>query len=142
MPARRHVILGVTAVTAGEPTGGGSTSGIDAYYVIVSTVWALNGWCWVTAILGFGRKHLSFNHRFLKISNELVLPFYVLHQSVIVAIAYYVVGLNLITIEKYLLVVVASFPIIVALLYPISKLNVLRFLFGMRIRRDPSDKRG
>ena len=43
--------------------------------------------------------------RFLQVSNELVLPFYVLHQSVIVAIAYYVVGLDLIVIEKYLLIV-------------------------------------
>ena len=90
----------------------------------------------MTAILGFGRKHLSFNHRILQVSNELVLPFYILHQAVIVAIAYYVVGLDLIVIEKYLLIVVASFPIIVALLYPISKVNLLRFLFGMRMRID------
>jgi len=31
------------------------------WYVTVSTVWALNGWCWVIAILGFGRRLLSFN---------------------------------------------------------------------------------
>jgi glucan biosynthesis protein C len=94
----------------------------------------LNGWCWVVAILGYGRKHLSFNYRFLQTSNELVLPFYVLHQSVIVAIAFYVVGLNLTAIEKFLLIVLASFPIIVTLLYPISKINALRFLFGMRMK--------
>jgi glucan biosynthesis protein C len=128
------LILGVTAVTVGEPTGSGGGSGIDAYYVVVSTVWALNGWCWVTAIIGFGRKHLSFDHRYLKVSNELVLPFYILHQSIIVAVAYYVVSLDLIVIEKYLLVLLASFPIIVALLYPVSKINVLRFLFGMRMK--------
>jgi glucan biosynthesis protein C len=130
------LILGVTAVTVGEPAGtsSGSGSGIEAYYVVVSTVWALNGWCWVTAILGFARKRLSFNHKYLKVSNELVLPFYVLHQSVIVAVAFYVVGLDLIVIEKYLLVMLASFPIIVALLYPVSKINVLRFLFGMRMK--------
>jgi glucan biosynthesis protein C len=134
------LILGVTAVTVGEPTGSGngSGSGIDAYYVVVSTVWALNGWCWVTAILGFARKHLSFDHKYLKVSNELVLPFYILHQSVIVAVAFYVVSLDLIVIEKYLLVLVASFPIIVALLYPVSKINVLRFLFGMRMKNRSS----
>jgi glucan biosynthesis protein C len=127
------LILAVTAVTVGEPTGSGS--GIDAYYVVVSTVWALNGWCWVTAIIGFGRKHLSFDHKYLKVSNELVLPFYILHQSVIVAVAFYVVGLDLIVIEKYLLVVLVSFPIIAALLYPISRINLLRFLFGMRKKK-------
>jgi len=108
---------------------------MERYYLLVSTLVALNGWCWVTAIIGFGRKHLSFDHRYLKVSNELVLPFYILHQSVIVAIAFYVVGLDLIVIEKYLLVVLVSFPIIAALLYPISKINLLRFLFGMRSRK-------
>jgi len=102
------------------------------YYVPVSTAWALNGWCWVTAILGFGRKHLSFNHKYLKTSNELVLPFYVLHQSVIVAVAFYAVQLNLPTIAKYLLIVITAFPTILALLYPVNKVNALRFLFGMR----------
>ncbi|MGA2238860.1 MAG: acyltransferase family protein [Candidatus Bathyarchaeia archaeon] len=113
-------------------------SGMSSHYLSVSTLWALNGWCWVVAILGFGRKHLSFNHKFLETSNELVLPFYVLHQSVIVAIAFYVVSLDLIVIEKFLLIVLASFPIIVALLYPISKINLLRFLFGMRMKNRSS----
>jgi len=113
-------------------------SGVASHYLTVSTWQALNGWCWVVAILGFGRKHLSFNHKFLETSNELVLPFYVLHQSVIVAVAFYVVGLNLIGIEKFLLILLASFPIILALLYPISKINVLRFLFGMRMKTHSS----
>lgn len=77
---------------------------------------------------------LSFDHKYLKVSNELVLPFYILHQCVIVAVTFYVVSLDLIVIEKYLLVLLASFPIIIALLYPVSKINVLRFLFGMRMK--------
>jgi glucan biosynthesis protein C len=109
-------------------------SAMERYYLPVSTLWALNGWCWVTAILGFGCKHLSFDHKYLNVMNELVLPFYILHQSVIVAIAFYVVGFDLIAIEKYLIVVLVCFPIIAALLYPISKINLLRFLFGMRMK--------
>jgi len=105
------------------------------WYVTVSTVWALNGWCWVVAILGFGRRLLSFNHKFLEISNELVLPFYVLHQTVIVMVAFYVVRLNLIVIEKYLIIVLISFAVIYALLLPISQINLLRFLFGMRPKK-------
>ncbi len=103
-------------------------------YIAFSILWSLMGWCWVTGIIGYGRKLLSFNHRFLEVSNELVLPFYLLHQTVIVAIAFYVVGLDLMAIEKYLLILLASFPIIVALLYPISRINSLRFLFGLRMK--------
>jgi hypothetical protein len=112
-----------------------ATSGTGREYVAISTIWALNGWCWVTAILGYGYKHLSFNNEFLKVANELVLPFYILHQAIIVAVSFYVVGLDLLVFEKYLLIIFIAFPIIVALLYPISKVNALRFLFGMRIRR-------
>jgi len=68
-------------------------SGMSSHYLSVSTLWALNGWCWVTVLLGFGRKHLSLNHKFLQRSNEFVLPFYILHQSVIAAIAFYVGGM-------------------------------------------------
>jgi glucan biosynthesis protein C len=115
---------------------GGIASAAPLDYVMVSTVWALNGWCWVIAILGFGRKLLSFNQRSLEISNELVLPFYILHQTVIVAVAFYVVSLNLIVIEKYLIIVLASFTIISALLLPIREINLLRFLFGMRPKKE------
>ena len=135
------IVLSVIIIAIAASTGGTSpSSGLTGSYVAVSTIWALNGWCWVCAILGFGRKYLSFNHKYLKVSNELVLPFYVLHQSVIVAIAFYVIGLNLIVIEKYILIVLLALPTILALLYPISKLNVLRFLFGMRMKLTPDRK--
>jgi glucan biosynthesis protein C len=107
---------------------------MERFYLPVSALWALNGWCWVTAILGFGRRHLSFDHKYLNAMNELVLPFYILHQSVIVAIAFYVVRFDLIPIEKYFIVVLVCFPIVAAILCPISKINLLRFLFGMRMK--------
>ena len=130
------IITSLLIIAASARTGNAPPSSeLNASYTVTSTIWALNGWCWVTALLGYGRKYLSFNNRFLQISNELVLPFYILHQTVIVAVAYYVVGLNLLTIEKYLLIVITAFPIIVALLYPIRKINALRFLFGMKTIR-------
>lgn len=104
-------------------------------YVAFSILWSLMGWCWVTGILGYARKLLSFNHRFLEISNELVLPFYILHQTVIVTIAFYVVGWNLAVAEKYPIIVLGSFATIGVLLFPIRQINVLRFLFGMRLRK-------
>jgi glucan biosynthesis protein C len=105
------------------------------FYLILSIIGAFNGWCWVITILGFGRKFLNFNNKFLKISNELVLPFYILHETVIVAIAFYIVGLNLIVIAKYLLIILASFAIISILLLPINRINVLGFLFGIKLKK-------
>ena len=104
-------------------------------YLIITPLWAFNGWCWIVAILFLGRKFLSFNHKFLAFSNELVLPFYVLHQTAIVAVAFFVVGMTTIVMVKYLIIVFAAFAIISLLLIPIRQINVLRFLFGMRLKK-------
>jgi len=108
---------------------------IENFYLLISVIWAFNGWCWVVTILGFGRKLLNFNNRFLKTSNEFVLPFYILHETVITAVAFYVVGLNLIVMGKYLIIILASFAIISLLLAPIGQINQLRFLFGMKLKK-------
>ena len=104
------------------------------FYVLFSIIWAFNGWCWMITILGFGRRLLSFNHRLLGLSNELVLPFYILHQTAIIVTAFYVIPLNQTVIVKFPLIVLASFAIITILLVPIRQINTLRFLFGMRRR--------
>ena len=52
--------------------------------------------------------------------DELVLPLYILHQSAIDAIAFYVVSLDLLVIEEFLLIALTSFPFMLALLYPIT----------------------
>ena len=51
----------------------------------------LASWCLILAILGFGRKQLNFGTAFLRYANEAVLPFYILHQTVLLAVGYLVV---------------------------------------------------
>jgi len=90
-------------------------------------------WSCVLAILGFGHTRLNFTNRFVRHANEAVLPFYVLHQPVIVVLAFFVVQLAAPAPLKYLLTVVCSFAIIVALYeYVVRPVGVLRFLFGMK----------
>ena len=50
----------------------------------------------------------------------------------IVVVAFYVVGLNLTIIQKYLIIILVSFAIISVLLFPIRQISPLRFLSGMR----------
>ena len=104
-------------------------------YILFTPLWSFNGWCWVIALIGLGRRFLSFNHRYLQFSNELVLPFYVLHESIIVAVAFFVVGMTTIVMVKYFIIFSVSFAIIAILLVPIRQINVLRFLFGMSLKK-------
>ena len=91
------------------------------------------GWCWVIAMIYLGRRFLNFNHKSLKFLNDIVLPFYILHQTIIIIVAFYVLGLDLSTTVKYLIICSVSFVIIMGLILGIRKVNVFRFLFGMRL---------
>jgi len=72
--------------------------------------------------------------RFLGYANEAVLPFYILHQTIIVAIGFYLIHWNTGVFLKYLAICVASFAAI-CILYEsfIRRINVLRLLFGLKI---------
>jgi glucan biosynthesis protein C len=78
------------------------------------------------------RKEGSLN-RFLRCFGEASYPLYILHQTVIVVVGYYVVQWSAGVLPKLLVILVASFLITLAL-YDVAVrcTNVTRFLFGMR----------
>jgi len=96
---------------------------------------ALGSWCFVLAILGFGRKHLGFNTPFLKYANEAVLPFYILHQTVLLCVGYFVVQWAIPDLLKWATILVISLPIIMVLYeFLVRRFNAMRFLFGMKLK--------
>jgi hypothetical protein len=87
------------------------------------------------AILGFGSRYLGFTNRTLRYSNEAVLPFYIMHQTVIVAIGFLIADLSLGVMTKYLMLSVSSFVVIVSVYHlAIKRISALRVLFGMRLK--------
>jgi hypothetical protein len=84
------------------------------------------------AFLGFGKMFLNFRHRLLNDLNQGILPFYILHQTVIVIFGYFVVQWDLSILEKFLIILTASFIVTIGLYQIIRRNNILRFLFGMK----------
>jgi glucan biosynthesis protein C len=71
--------------------------------------------------------------------NEAVLPFYILHQTLILFIGSYIVKWNIGIAPKYLIISVTSFVLIMAIYeLLIRRFNWVRFLFGMKTRK-PSE---
>ncbi|MGA9047388.1 MAG: acyltransferase family protein [Dehalococcoidia bacterium] len=102
-------------------------------YIAAQAIQALNTWCLLVIIINLGRRYLDFTNRFLSYANEAVLPFYILHQTVIISIGFYVVQWNMDPALKYLIIALASFTLIMAIYdLLVRRVNVLRFLFGMR----------
>lgn len=92
----------------------------------------INGWLWLLAILGFGSRHLNRPHPILAVVGEAVLPFYVLHQTVIVVLGYAGRDWPLPIAAKYPLLIVAALAICVALYALVVRpFAPARFLFGL-----------
>lgn len=92
----------------------------------------MNSICWVFAFIGLVKKFLDFNHRYLNDLNQGILPFYILHQTVIVILGYFVVQWDLSILEKFLIIFTSSFFITIGLYQIIRRNNLMRFLFGMK----------
>jgi peptidoglycan/LPS O-acetylase OafA/YrhL len=97
---------------------------------------ALQIWMLILAILGFAKRHLNFSNRFLRLANEAVYPFYILHQTIIVAIGYYLVQWTLpigVKMTALLLLTVVSLILLYGLL--IRPFRLTRMLYGMKFKK-------
>jgi len=102
-------------------------------YSVSMILRAFDMWFWLIAILGFGSKYLHFNNKILKLSNEAVLPFYILHQTIILVLGYFIIQLSIPIFIKYLVICFLSFSSIIFLyVFLIRRYKSMRFLFGMR----------
>lgn len=125
------VILGGGAVVV--PQLGLSDTFAGFLDLLGRVLWGFSSWFWMVALLSLGSRFLGFKNRFLSYANEAVLPVYILHQTVIVLVAFYVLKLSLSIPLAFLLVLTLS-TLGTLLIYDliVKRVNWLRFLFGMR----------
>jgi len=115
-------------------------SGSTLSYLVDWTFRALRSWFFIIAILGFGSRYLNFNNRFLGYANEAVLPFYILHQTIILIIGFFVLQWSVGIAPKYFIITSTSFVVIMAIYeLLVRRINVLRFLFGMRLKKKTTE---
>jgi hypothetical protein len=104
-------------------------------YLILTFVRCFRVLLWIIAIIGFGEKYLNFNNRFLGYANEAVLPFYILHQFVLLLIGFWVVHWQINAFVKYIVIASMSFIAIMGLYEIIIKqFQVTRFLIGLKLK--------
>jgi glucan biosynthesis protein C len=96
------------------------------------------GWLLIVAMLGFGRVYLDRPSRALSYLAEASYPVYILHQTVIVALGFYLVTVVPSPAIGWPLLIVLAAAVTFALYELVRRVPVLRFLFGMRAlpRRD------
>ncbi|GAA4091734.1 acyltransferase family protein [Actinomadura miaoliensis] len=89
--------------------------------------------CWVTllAMLGYGHRYLNGTSRFMTYFNPAAFPVYVLHQTYLVIVAYYVLGLADGGVVPYVLIMTLSFALSIATYDLVRRVNPARAVFGM-----------
>ena len=90
-------------------------------------------WSTILAILGYGMRYLTASNRLISYANEAVLPFYILHQPVILPLGYFIIPLQLPILAKYLIITPLALGISLGLYeFGIRRLIVLRRVFGLK----------
>jgi peptidoglycan/LPS O-acetylase OafA/YrhL len=106
---------------------------LDIRWSIWWIVCCLVAWSALLTLLGYAQFYLTKTPKWLRLSNELIYPFYIFHQTVIVVIGYYVITWQVPILLKIISLFVLSFSITsVICWFVIKPSNTLRFLFGLK----------
>jgi surface polysaccharide O-acyltransferase-like enzyme len=97
----------------------------------------LDTWPWIIVMWFIGMRFLDISNRWLRYGQDAIVPFYVFHQPVIVAISFYVVQWQVGVAFKMLVIFFGSLAITLAVVELIRRIAPLRELFGMKETRGP-----
>jgi peptidoglycan/LPS O-acetylase OafA/YrhL len=136
---RRQLSLGITLVVFGIAMLLLETGTIhrdtpaDAFVANIFT------WAALTTFIGYGRRYLSFSNPLLRWARDASYPIYILHQTVIVAIGYWIIQQPWNAWTKYAVVLFGTMAICVVLYEGIRRPPLTRLLFGMKgFRKTPT----
>lgn len=107
-------------------------------YLLYQALRSINTWAWLVCFLSLGMRSFKFTNPFLKYANEAVMPFYVLHQTIVLLIGFHIVPLKVGIPLKYLMISATSFTATLILYEILKRFNLTRFLFGMRVQEKKS----
>lgn len=102
----------------------------------------VNIWSWILVLFAYSAQYLNKPSKGLTYTNRAVYPFYILHQTITVGIAYYLMNLDWGLFPKAMVLIVGTFGIS-WLIYDliILRIPLLHPLFGLKAKnkRKPAD---
>ncbi|WP_226670471.1 acyltransferase family protein [Metabacillus litoralis] len=102
-------------------------------YFFFTALLVISCWNLILCISYLAHKYLSFQNNILKYCSEAAMPFYVLHQPIIVFLGFYLKDLDWPVGVKFVLLIMFSFTIIILTYhFIIRRISFLRVLFGLK----------
>lgn len=113
--------------------GGSLGDGVVAK-TIDHVFWTANGWFWMLTLIAWAQYWFGFSNPLLKYLNNGVYCFYILHQTLIIVIAYFLVPMKLGGGVEPIVIILAVATACVMLYEVIRRLAFVRGLFGVQVR--------
>jgi peptidoglycan/LPS O-acetylase OafA/YrhL len=105
----------------------------DYRFYLFAFVGGVNAYMWVFTAVGYGKQYLNRPWKGMAYVNQAVYPFYILHQTVIVILTFYLVKVPDPIGMKYIFTVIVTFLLSMCIFHLfIRPFAVMRFLFGMK----------
>jgi glucan biosynthesis protein C len=111
---------------------GGSLGDEQIAKTINRIFWTANGWFWMLALLAWAQHFFTKSNSVLRYLNGGVYCFYILHQTLIIVIAYFLVPKKLGALVEPLLIIFLVAIACVLLFEGIKRVPFVRILFGVR----------
>jgi peptidoglycan/LPS O-acetylase OafA/YrhL len=89
-------------------------------------------WIVLLAILSYGKKFLNKNLKIVTYFNKAAFPVYILHQTILVIVGYYVLKVINHGIIPYIVILISTFILTIMIYEIISRIKILKILFGMK----------
>jgi len=106
-------------------------------FILVMTLASLLIWSYILTFFGYAMRNWNVNRRPLAYAHEAVLPFYILHQPVILILGYFIIPLSMPILAKYLIITPLAFGITLGLYeYGVRRVNLMRRIFGLKARNE------
>ncbi|WDD97355.1 acyltransferase family protein [Thalassomonas actiniarum] len=101
--------------------------------VAIQFIWCANKVFWLLAIIGFAGAYLNKKHPLLAYMNQAVLPWYILHQTLIIIFAACLAKFALGPVLEPLLLILMTFAGCFIGYEVIKRFTLTRFIFGLKV---------
>lgn len=106
---------------------------VQVRWMLWWSVCTLLSWSGLLVLLGYAIRYCKNTPAWLLSANELIYPFYILHQTIIVALAFYIIQWDAGIAVKSMSVLFGSFLVCAGIcLFIIKPIGILRYLFGLK----------
>lgn len=107
----------------------------EALKQVMRCVYALDQWCAIVAVLGFGARHITRGGPALRYLTLGVFPFYIVHQTVIVVAGHSLARLGLNQALEAAILIATTFAACFLTYEIVRRVPILRPLFGLKYRQ-------